>query len=89
MALLASVQSFYQRLMGEHLGGEIPTPAELTREAIGRDDDVRSTLKRMKVWIQLLDMAIFIIFNKRSFRLVRADCSVRDMAMAPRCNCDF
>jgi hypothetical protein len=58
LALLATVQSFYQRLMGEHLGGEIPTPAELTPEAIGRDEDVRSTLDRMKVWIQLLDMAI-------------------------------
>jgi hypothetical protein len=58
LALLATVQSFYQRLMGEHLGGEIPTPAELSPEAIGRDDEVRGTLARMKVWIQLLDMAI-------------------------------
>ncbi len=58
LALLATVQSFYQRLMGDHLGGEIPTPSELTPEAIGRDEDVRSTLERMKVWIQLLDMAV-------------------------------
>jgi len=58
LALLATVQSFYQRLMGDHLGGEIPTPAELTPEAIGRTEDVRGTLDRMKVWIQLLDMAV-------------------------------
>ncbi len=58
LALLATVQSFYQRLMGDHLGGEIPTPAELTPEAVRRTEDVRSTLDRMKVWIQLLDMAI-------------------------------
>jgi len=58
LALLATVQSFYQRLMGEHLGGEIPTPAELTSEAIRQTEDVRSTLGRMKVWIQLLDMAV-------------------------------
>jgi len=58
LALLATVQSFYQRLMGEHLGGEIPTPAELTPEAIRQTEDVRSTLDHMKVWIQLLDMAI-------------------------------
>jgi len=58
LALLATVQSFYQRLMGEHLGGEIPTPAELTPEAIRHTEDVRGTLDRMKVWIQLLDMAI-------------------------------
>ena len=58
LALLATVQSFYQRLMGDHLGGEIPTPAELTPEAVRRTEDVRSTLDRMKVWIQLLDMAV-------------------------------
>jgi hypothetical protein len=58
LALLATVQSFYQRLMGDHLGGEIPTPSGLTPEALGRDDDVRGTLDRMKVWIQLLDIAV-------------------------------
>jgi hypothetical protein len=58
LALLATVQSFYQRLMGDHLGGEIPTPAGLTPEALRRDDDVRDTLQRMKVWIQLLDIAV-------------------------------
>jgi hypothetical protein len=58
LALLVTVQSFYQRLMSDHLGGEIPTPAELNAEAIGRDEDVRATLARMKVWIQLLDIAV-------------------------------
>ena len=59
LALLATVQSFYQRLMGDHLGGEIPTPAGLTPEALRRDDEnVRNTLDRMKVWIQLLDIAV-------------------------------
>ncbi|MBI3645517.1 MAG: hypothetical protein HY233_06100 [Acidobacteriales bacterium] len=58
LALLATVQSFYQRLMGDHLGGEIPTPAELTPEAIGHTDDVRRTLDHIHVWIQLLDMAV-------------------------------
>ncbi|HUM04451.1 MAG TPA: hypothetical protein VLT90_03260 [Terriglobales bacterium] len=58
LALLATVQGFYQRLMSDHLGGEIPEPAELTPQAIGHTDDVRATLQRMKVWIQLLDMAV-------------------------------
>jgi len=58
LALLATVQGFYQRLMGDHLGGEIPEPAELTPQAIGHTDDVRRTLSRMHLWIQLLDMAI-------------------------------
>ena len=58
LALLATVQGFYQRLMSDHLGGEIPEPAALTPQAIGHTDDVRGTLDRMKVWIQLLDMAV-------------------------------
>ncbi len=58
LALLATVQAFYQRLVGEHLGAEIPTPEELTPEAIGQTIDIRATLGRMNVWIQLLDIAV-------------------------------
>jgi hypothetical protein len=58
LALLATVQGFYQRLMGDHFGGEIPEPAELTPQAIGHTNDVRRTLAQMHVWIQLLDMAV-------------------------------
>jgi hypothetical protein len=58
LALLATVQGFYQRLLGDYLGGEIPEPAELTPHAIGHTDDVRGTLVRMQLWIELLDMAI-------------------------------
>jgi hypothetical protein len=58
LALLATVQGFYQRLMGEHLGGEIPAPAELTSAAIGQAHDVRATLSQMHLWVQLLDMAV-------------------------------
>ena len=52
------MQGFYQRLAGDHLGAEIPTPCELTAEAIGQTPDVRATLKQMYVWIELLNMAI-------------------------------
>jgi hypothetical protein len=58
LALLATVQGFYQRLLSEHLGGELPAPAELASEAIRHTDDVRSTLERMHLWIKLLDMAV-------------------------------
>ncbi len=58
LALLATVQSFYQRLLSDQLGGELPAPAELAPDVINRTDDVRSTLDRMQLWIQLLDMAI-------------------------------
>ncbi len=57
LALLASVQGFYQRLLGDYLGGEIPTPAELTPEIVRQADDVRGVLDQMHIWIQLLDRA--------------------------------
>lgn len=58
LALLATVQGFYQRLLSEQLRGELPAPAELTSESIGHTDDVRATLERMHLWIKLLDMAV-------------------------------
>jgi hypothetical protein len=58
LALLATVQSFYQRLLSNQLGGELPAPAELAPDVISHADDVRSTLDQMHLWIQLLDMAI-------------------------------
>jgi hypothetical protein len=58
LALLATVQSFYQRLLSDQLGGELPAPAELAPDVISHTDDVRATLDRMYLWIQLLDMAI-------------------------------
>jgi hypothetical protein len=58
LALLATVQAFYQRLLGEQLGGEIPAPAELAPDVIGQAEDPHPTLAKMHLWIQLLDMAI-------------------------------
>jgi len=58
LALLATVQSFYQRLLSNQLGGELPAPAELAPDVISRAEDVRCTLAQMHLWIQLLDMAI-------------------------------
>jgi hypothetical protein len=58
LALLATVQAFYQRLLSDQLGGELPAPTELAPDVINRTDDVRTTLDRMQLWIQLLDMAI-------------------------------
>ena len=58
LALLATVQSFYQRLLSDQLGGKLPAPAELAPDVISHSDDVRSILDQMQLWIQLLDMAI-------------------------------
>jgi len=58
LALMATVQAFYQRLLSEQLGGPLPTPAEVNVDAISRTEGVLSTLGKMHLWIQLLDMAI-------------------------------
>ncbi len=58
LALLATVQSFYQRVLSEQLGGVLPAPADLAPDAISHAEDVRGTLGQMQLWIQLLDMAI-------------------------------
>ncbi len=58
LALLATVQGFYQRLLSDQLGGELPAPAQLAPDVISHAHDVRSTLHQMHLWIQLLDMAI-------------------------------
>ena len=58
LALLATVQGFYQRLLSEQLGGNLPAPAELAPDVISHAEDVPSILKQMHLWVQLLDMAI-------------------------------
>jgi hypothetical protein len=58
LALLATVQAFYQRILSEQLGGQLPAPAELATDAISHTEDVQSTLQQMHLWIQLLDMAV-------------------------------
>jgi hypothetical protein len=58
LALLATVQAFYQRILSEQLGGELPAPAELAPDVIGHAGDVRPTLQKMNLWVQLLDMAV-------------------------------
>jgi hypothetical protein len=58
LALLATVQSFYQRLLSDQLGGELPAPAELAPDMISHAEDVPSILNKMHLWVQLLDMAI-------------------------------
>src|SRR5450755_796380 len=58
LALLATVQGFYQRLLSEQLGGELPAPAGLAHDVICHTEDVPTTLDQMHRWILLLDMAI-------------------------------
>jgi hypothetical protein len=57
LAILATVQGFYEKLLQDYLQAEVPVPQGL--EAISlQGDDVIETLSRMRSWLRLLDMAI-------------------------------
>jgi hypothetical protein len=59
LAILATVQGFYEKLLQEPVEGEVPIPAGL--EAISlqdNDGDVHDVLFRMRRWLRLLDLAI-------------------------------
>jgi hypothetical protein len=58
LAILATVQGFYEKLLQEHLGGEVPVPAGLEAISLQSDGDVHGTLRSMHRWLRLLDMAI-------------------------------
>ena len=59
LAILATVQGFYQKLMRDSLGGDVPIPSGLDEVSLRHaDDDLPETLSRMYRWLHLLDMAI-------------------------------
>jgi hypothetical protein len=59
LAILATVQGFYQKLMLDSLGGEVPVPSGLDEVSLRHsDEDLPETLSRMYRWLHLLDMAI-------------------------------
>jgi len=59
LAILATVQGFYQKLLRETLGGEVPIPRDLDEDALRHTDrELPNTLARMYRWLHLLDMAI-------------------------------
>ena len=59
LAILATVQGFYQKLMIASLGGEVPVPSGLDEDALRHSEgELPNTLSRMYRWLHLLDMAI-------------------------------
>lgn len=59
LAILATVQGFYQKLLRDVLGGDVPIPTGLDDDALRRSDrELPTTLSRMYRWLHLLDMAI-------------------------------
>jgi hypothetical protein len=59
LAILATVQGFYEKLLQAHVEGEVPVPSGLEAVSLQQaDDDVHQTLARMRRWLRLLDLAI-------------------------------
>jgi len=59
LAILATVQGFYQKLMRDSLGGDVPIPAGLDENSLRQTEgELPDTLSRMYRWLHLLDMAI-------------------------------
>jgi hypothetical protein len=59
LAILATVQGFYQKLMRDALGGDVPLPSGLDEDALRHSErELPTTLSRMYRWLHLLDMAI-------------------------------
>ena len=59
LAILATVQGLYQKLLRDTLGGEVPVPSGLDEEGLRQSEgELPNTLSRMYRWLHLLDMAI-------------------------------
>lgn len=59
LAILATVQGFYQKLLRDTLGGDVPIPTGLDEDALRHTEhELPNTLSRMYRWLHLLDMAI-------------------------------
>jgi hypothetical protein len=67
LAILATVQGFYEKLLQEAVEGEVPVPAGLETVSLQGDSDVGETLAAMRRWLRLLDMAISPAMLRRAF----------------------
>ncbi len=68
LAILATVQGFYQKLLQECVGGEVPVPAGLEAVSLQQGDgEVHAILDRMRRWLRLLDHAISPAMLRRGF----------------------
>jgi hypothetical protein len=58
LAILATVQGFYETVLEQFLGGEVPVPAGLEDVASQPDDQVQETLALMHRWLRVLELAV-------------------------------
>jgi hypothetical protein len=70
LAILATVQGFYEKLLQEPVAGEVPVPAGLEAISLQEGDgSVLETLSRMHRWLRVLDLAITPAMLRRAFTL--------------------
>jgi len=68
LAILATVQGFYEKLLRECVGGEVPVPAGLEAISLQQGEgEVHATLNKMRRWLRLLDQAITPAMLRRAF----------------------
>jgi hypothetical protein len=68
LAILATVQGFYEKLLQNSVGGEVPVPVGLEAISLQQaDGDVHETLATMRRWLRLLDMAITPAMLRHAF----------------------
>ena len=68
LAILATVQGFYEKLLQDSVGGEVPVPAGLEAISLQEGDgEVHATLDKMRRWLRLLDHAITPAMLRRAF----------------------
>jgi hypothetical protein len=67
LAILATVQGFYEKLLQESVEGEVPVPAGLETVSLQGDSDVGEMLGAMRRWLRLLDMAISPAMLRQAF----------------------
>ena len=67
LAILATVQGFYEKLLQDAVEGEVPVPAGLETVSLQGEEDVGGMLAAMRRWLRLLDMAISPAMLRRAF----------------------
>ena len=67
LAILATVQGFYEKLLQAGVQGEVPVPHGLEAISLRDDSNVHETLNKMRRWLRLLDMAITPAMLRRAF----------------------
>jgi hypothetical protein len=67
LAILATVQGFYEKLLQESVEGEVPVPAGLESVSIQAHTDSSATLGVLRRWLRLLDMATAPAMLRRAF----------------------